>query len=98
MTMQRQDYERVAFGIRTSRDDLIDVITRDSDIVEPERATVTKYVNELARNVAVQCAIDFQAVNKRFKVDQFMIDALGSDQALLAIKQYHHNRGGTTAS
>lgn len=91
MTMQRQDYWRVAHGILDARTELLGVISRDTALGEPERATATKFVKELSRAVAISLATGFQSVNNRFKVEQFLTMALGDGEGAIAMRHFKHN-------
>lgn len=89
---QRQDYERVAFGIKSARDDLVQRLEEDQRGTILAREKTIEHVKELARLIAVQITLDFHEVNPRFKVEQFLQNALGVEEAQLALTQYEQRK------
>lgn len=95
MTMQKQDYERVSNALHSARDASVKNVERDTSL-DAFRPTVrdtlreqgTSVIKDSFRALAVGLAKDFLDVNPRFKVDQFLYDALGQGEGAIAVAEY----------
>lgn len=82
MTMQAQDYVRVSEAVRTS------LVTSLRDMSKDDSAVVAEAVTASYRRLAVVLARSFSSVNPRFRVPQFMADALGPVEGRAAMRLY----------
>lgn len=87
MTMQKQDYERVAEALRAAHTHLVGLAQATAQPQTVECRRLVDFITQMTRRTAVNLAVAFSKVNPRFRVNEFLADALGEEEAATALTE-----------